>query len=63
MTVEDEDVESSSIFLNRKQCKINVTSYMTEPTKYTTNGKQHLSECTQRQSVGFSSFFLSVFFF
>lgn len=42
MTVRDENMESSSIFLNRKQCKINVTSYMTELTKYTTNGKQHL---------------------
>lgn len=41
-TVEGENMESSNIFLNRKQCKSNVTSYMTEPTKYTTNGRQHL---------------------
>lgn len=53
MTVREENMESSSIFLNGKQCKINVTSYMTEPTKYTTSGKQHLKECTQRQSIYF----------
>lgn len=39
---DDENTESSSIFLHWKQCKLNVTSYVTKPTKYTTNGKQHL---------------------
>lgn len=45
ITVKDGNMESSSVFLQEavQQCKINVTSYMTEPAKYTTNGKQHLS--------------------